>query len=173
MFPPAIIFINGNIDGYGSSLGDLDQIGKLTLESQLFIDETITGQEFDLRVQNDPNYPFLIHSFNYRILVIRSDFSENTSREYADVILFVKNGLASVIKNNYGEPGLTIQISNINIYDLLRYNKSSYVAIIPESYTTTSSSIGGIFAIQKSDTSGVYESNPDNEINNYDFIHRK
>jgi len=35
------------------------------------------------------------------------------------------------------------------------------------------SPLGGIFALQSSDTSGVHDANPDNEYNNIDFINRK
>lgn len=127
MFPPAIIYINGNIDGYGLVYGDFDSIGKSTLESQLKIDETLTGEEFDLRLLSNPNYVTLIHNLNYRIMIIRNDYINCPNREYADVILHVKYGQASVLKNNCGPHGVTYPISRINVYELLRYNNSAYV----------------------------------------------
>lgn len=174
MFPPAIIYINGNTDGYGNVYGDLDGYGKATLESQLYIHETMTGDEFDARVSSDPNYPQIVHLMGYRILVIRADLRNYTNREFADVVLFVKQGMASIEKNNYGIPGICIAISRINIYDLLRYNNSQYVAKLPQTYNYPARpSLGGIFAIQSRDTSGVHDVNPDNEYNNTEFINRK
>ena len=174
MLPPAIIFINGDIDGYGYNYGDLNTISKLTLESQLYIQETITGDEFDTRIIIDPNYPAIIHSMNYRILVIKGDVNNHANNEYADIILFVKQGLVSVIKNNYGSPGLTVPLSKIEIHQLLRYNKSKYVVNLPlTSIYPFPRTLGGIFAMQSKDISGVHEANSDNEYNNEEFINRK
>jgi hypothetical protein len=174
MFPPAIIYINGNTDGYGNVYGDLDGYGKATLESQLYIHETMTGDEFDARVSSDPNYPQIVHLMGYRILVIRADLRNYTNREFADVVLFVKQGMASIEKNNFGTPGLTLPIERIEIHQLLRYNTSQYVVNLPQPYQYPfGPTLGGIFAIQSRDTSGVHDANPDNEYNNTEFINRK
>jgi hypothetical protein len=174
MFPPSIIFVNGNTDGYGYTYGDFDSVGKATLESQLYIDETMTGDEFDARVAADPNYPTIIHLWKRRILVIRPDFSDYTNREYADVVIFVKQGLATIEKNNFGPPGLSVSIQRLEIHQLLRYNQSEYVVNLPvPSAYPFSRTLGGIFAIQSSDTSGVQDPNTDNESNNEDFINRR
>lgn len=181
MFPPAIIFVNGNIDGYGHNYadgygcGDLDAVGKSTLENQLYIQETMTGDEFDARVVADPNYPFIVHQMNFRILVIRNNYRDYTNRQLADVVLFVKDGMASIEKNNCGPPGLTVPLHHIEIHQLLRYNSSQYTLnlVQPPAYPFPSNSLGGIFAIQSRDISGVHDVNPDNEYNNEDFIHRK
>ena len=162
--PPAIIFINAEIN---SGIQD-------TLQQQLHLDEIMDGYEFDQRIIVQPDYPNIVPSFRYRILVIREDFSDTTNREYADVVIFVKLGQASIIKNNYGEPGLTLPISRINIYELLRYNKSEYVAILPDTSSPPKPyGLRGIVADQMCDASGVYIANPDNESNNEDFIKRK
>ena len=173
-FPPAIIFINGNTDGYGHTYGDLDSIGKSTLESQLYIDETMTGEEFDARVVVDPNYPTIVHLWKQRILVIRPDFRDYINRELADVVLFVKQGMATILKNNYGPPGLTLPIQRLEIHQLLRYNRSEYVVNLPAIHVYPfPRTLGGIFALQRADTSGVHTPNTDNEYNNDDFINRK
>jgi len=174
MFPPAIIFCNGNIDGYGNIYGDLDGNGKATLEDQLYIHDTITGAEFDSRMISNPNYPNIIHNLGYRVLVIRHDFIDHTNFEYADIVMFVKHGMASIIKNNYGPPGLTIPLQRIEIHQLLRYNKSQYVVNLPSTNVYPfPRTVGGIFAIQSADTSGVHDANIDNESHNIDFINRK
>lgn len=109
-------------------------------------------------------------------------FQNYNNRDMADIVLFFKHGLATVEKNNYGPHGLTLPISRINVYELLKYNKSDYVNypepdiykyhpyynVAPYKY-----GLGGIFAIQTRDPSGVSEPNPDNELNNEDFINRK
>lgn len=110
LLPSAIIFINDVNDEITS-----------ILSSQLYISEIITGEEFDLRIANDPNYPSIVHNADLRILVKREDYK--TNGEYADVIGYVKNGLFCVMVNNVGPMGLSLQIDRLNIYQLLVYNE--------------------------------------------------
>jgi hypothetical protein len=174
MYPPAIIFVNGNTDGYGSSYGDLDSYSKQLLVTQLELDETMTGDEFDARVVVDPNYPAIIHSSELRILVIKADFRDYTNRQYADVVMFVKGGLAAIENNNFGPPGLTLPMDRLEIHQLLRYNNSPYTTNLPaSSYPYSRPRLGGIVADEMLDPSGVHSVNPDNEYNNPDFINRR
>jgi hypothetical protein len=167
--PSAIIFINADINAGIQS----------TLKSQLYLDEIVQDTEFDARVLADPNYPQNIHSHGLRVMVIRQNFRDFTNRNLADVVLFVKQGQASVEKNNFGPPGLTFPISRINVYELLRYNNSPNVVILtappPPAVSPTSITygIGGIVVDEIVDSSGVQLPNPDNEYNNPDFINRK
>jgi len=173
MFPPAIVFINADIT---------DAI-KSVITSQLFINETMTDLEFDARVVADPNYPTNVHLQNLRILVIRQTFRDLTNRNLADLVMFVKQGQASIEKNNFGPPGLTLPISRFNIYDLLRANNSKYVitvvpvAPVPPGCGCMPNNFGpgGIVGIElrAGDDSGVHAANCDNEYNNPDFINRK
>lgn len=159
----AIIFVNA----------DLTDSLKSILAEQLNITETMTGAEFDARMAVDPNYATVVHLQKIRILVIRSDFRDYTHRTIADVVMFVKQGLVSIEKNNFGPPGLTLPLERLNLYALLRYNNSSEVTILPTTPTTRSSALGGIFTILSTDPSGVHDANTDNEANNEDFINRK
>lgn len=109
--PPGIIFINE----------DLDDALKSKIKTQLYIHEIMTGTEFDTRVSVDPNYPKIIKLQNRRILVIRN-FRDLSNRNLADVVIFVKAGLASIEKNNFGPPSLTLPVDTFNIYQLLREN---------------------------------------------------
>lgn len=109
--PPGIIFVND----------DLNDILKQKIMSQLLIQEAISGTEFDARVVADPNYPTIVRLQNIRLLVIRS-FRETTNRDLADVVIFVKAGLAAIEKNNFGPPGLTFPVETFHIYQLLREN---------------------------------------------------
>jgi hypothetical protein len=164
--PPAIIFVNSDISDYTKTM----------LSDQLIIDEVMTGQEFDNRVLSDPNYPTTIHLGNRRILVVRDSFRDYTNRNLADVVMFIKSGLASIEKNNYGPHGLTIPISNIEIHKILRYNNSQYVVINPIPPTYPFPYVPkpvGILADEMTDLSGVNCPNSDNEYNNQNFIHRK
>jgi hypothetical protein len=107
-FPAAIIFVNNDLT---------DQV-KSVLQSQLFISDTMSGEEFDARVAADPNYVNIVHNTFQRILVIRT-FWNQTNRDLCDIAMFFKNGLLAVETNKYGPPGGTYSAANINIYQLL------------------------------------------------------
>jgi hypothetical protein len=106
--PSAIILVNNDLT---------DQV-KSVLQSQLFISEIISGEEFDARVSADPNYVNIVHNSFQRILVIRS-FREETNRELFDIAIFVKAGLACIEKNNFGPPGRTYPVAKLSIYQLI------------------------------------------------------
>lgn len=169
--PAAIFFVNA----------DINEGIRTTLMNQLFIDEALTDVDFDARVQVEPEYPSLIHLNGLRIMVLRQNFRDYTNRNLADVVMFVKQGLVAIEKNNFGPPGLTFPIDRINMYELLRYVGSNQVVILPVTATKPPHAcgygcgfcLGGILAIQSSDTSGVHCPNPDRESNNIDFINRK
>lgn len=167
MLPPAIIFINSDINL------DPDGYTQATLTSQLYINEVITFSEFNLRLTADPNYQQIIHLQRYRILVLLSDFTDHTNRDKADMVLFYSHGQVTVIKNNYGPPSISLPISRINIYELLRDVGSSFVAILPVTATKPPTSLKGIVALQGADSSGVHDINTDNIYTNTDFINRK
>ncbi len=117
-FPGAVIFVSEDLysDGYYST--------QTNLETQLFIAETMDGYEFDARVSADPNYADIIRLTGRRILVTR-DFSDLTNRTLADVVIFVKNGLAGIEANKYGPPGATYPVKSLNIYQLIPRNIST------------------------------------------------
>ncbi len=111
-FPGAVIFVSIPLytDGYYSTLTNL--------KTQLFIAESMDGYEFDARVAADPNYPEIIRLTNKRILVLR-DFSDLTNREQADVVIYIKHGLAGIEANKFGPPGATYPVKSLNIYQLI------------------------------------------------------
>ena len=102
--PPAIIFVNNDL---------VPQI-RNWLVKQLHIDEYMSGAVFDARVDGygDGYYVASVYSQNKRIMVIR-DFRETTNRSLADVVIFVKEGLASIQKNKFGPPEQTHQVQNL------------------------------------------------------------
>lgn len=179
--PPAIIFVNGDIDGYATN----------TLASQLYLDGYISKAEFDSRVEAFPSYPEVLHANGLRVMVILPTFRDYTNRELADVVIFVKGGLATIEKNKFGPPGLSLPVERINIYALLRGAGSTYVIILPRNHGRRQSDcdcvvldyqqppcdcypiLGGIFAIESSDITGVHLPNCDNLYNNQAFINRK
>lgn len=105
--PAAVIFVNN----------DLTDNVKSAIQRQLFINETITGAEFDARLESNPNYVDVIHASGVRVLVIRS-FIELTNRTEADIVLFVKAGLASVLANKFGPPGITFPVDRFYLSQL-------------------------------------------------------
>lgn len=106
--PSAIIFVNN----------DLSQSVEDTLKLQLRIDEVMSGTEFDARIAADPNYPDLVHLNGLRIMIIRS-FRELDNRSLADIVIFVKAGLAAIEANKFGPPGKTYPVATLTIYQLI------------------------------------------------------
>lgn len=119
--PSAIIFVNG----------DMNDAVQTTLMTQLEINELITFSEFNARVSVDSNYPFNVHSNKLRVLVVLPTFQDYTNRDLADIVLFVKQGLASVEKNNFGPPGLTLPTIRLNIWNLINGIKGSNSSCCP------------------------------------------
>lgn len=94
--PAAIVFVNNDL------AGNLEE----TLVRQLHIDEVLDGYVFDDRIAANSNYVADVKAANQRIMVVRS-FEELANRNQADVVIFVSHGLASVLNNNFGPPGIT------------------------------------------------------------------
>ncbi len=103
VIPSAIIFVNN----------DLTDNTQDHLVRQLQISEVIDGAIFDARVAADEEYPAKIKQLNLRLMVVRS-FDELTNRDLADVVIFVKNGMAAVESSNLGPPGQSYSLLNLN-----------------------------------------------------------
>lgn len=171
--PSAIIFVNA----------DSGSLAQTTLKNQLNMDELISGDEFDARVMADPNYPVIIHLMNQRILVARATFQDYTNRQYADTVFFVKGGLATVLENNFGPPGLSFVVQRINLFNLLAdIKKLSGRHHSCQRHHNCGCGCNCFkhlpVAIQKLlinpyDISGVHNANCENIFNNPDFINRK
>lgn len=139
--PSAIFFINGDITLPSTNSvvfpGTDPKVSELTtLQTQLFIDDTMTKNEFDARVAVDPNYPTIIHLQNLRILVIVPAYNDGytymnlPNMEYADVVMFLHQGLADVEFNRFGPPCQNYEIQRLTIYELLRAVHSPNVVIL-------------------------------------------
>ena len=89
------------------------------VDVQLQIDDTISLAEFNARVAADPNYPRIVHLNRLRVLVILTDFQDITNRHLADVVVFVKQGIASVQQCKFGPPGFGVDVQRLNIFNLL------------------------------------------------------
>ena len=105
----AIIFCNN----------DLSTNVQAALVRQLFIDEVMDGYEFDDRIAADPNYPATIQFNKLKILVVRP-FTELTNRTLADVVIFVKAGLAAIELSKYGPPGRASPVDRLTLAYLFR-----------------------------------------------------
>lgn len=111
--PSLILFTNADLSNQVLSV----------LQQQLFIEETMTGAEFDARVASDPNYPAIVHQQGLRILVIRSD----NIRTLADITIFIKAGLAAIECPKSGRPGHTLPVAELTLSKLLtRFPPSSF-----------------------------------------------
>lgn len=213
--PPAIFFINGDISyppgpPYFPGTDPQAPTNTLTiLQTQLHIADTMTKQEFDDRVSADPNYPTIVHLQGLRILVIVPKYNDGyhymavPNIQYADVVMFLHQGLADIEKNNFGPPFQSFEIQRLTMYELLRANKSSNVVILPFYAMPTCSSCKYPFFCDRCHTfsgirtcggcgcgcqcgctcglidnqgikkSIIYAPNCDNEYHNTDFINRK
>ncbi|MCK9567352.1 hypothetical protein M0R72_00195 [Candidatus Pacearchaeota archaeon] len=100
--PGAIVMVNN----------DLSSSVQNRLQIQLHIDETITGQELDLRIAADPNYPQSIRAMRQRVLVMR-DFRETANRTVMDVVIFVRESMVYVECNCFGPTGKTFVLKDI------------------------------------------------------------
>jgi hypothetical protein len=133
--PPAIIFINGDITyppttpvfigSDPSNPTSYAGFSELTnLQTQLFIDDTMHIDEFVARVVGDPNYPTIVHLQDLRILVIlhkhRAFCQQDGYFAFADVVMFLHQGLADIEINRFGPPGQNYDLQRINIYAVLR-----------------------------------------------------
>jgi hypothetical protein len=91
---------------------DLSANVQATVKRQLDLTEMISAAEFDARVAADPNYPNIVHLNRLRIWVLR-DLSDQTNRNLADLVLFLKAGLASVLFHKSGMPTFAIPIDRM------------------------------------------------------------
>lgn len=97
--PAAIVFVNS----------DVALQVRTWAAHQLHIDEVISGAEFDSRVAADGYYVDKVHQFNLRLMVHRP-FTDLTNRQLADLVLFIRDGLAYVEQNKFGPPGASFQV---------------------------------------------------------------
>lgn len=102
LIPSAVIFVNN----------DLTDNVQNHLVKQLHISEVISGTTFDERVASNPNYSTQINQSNQRLMVVRS-FENINNRNEADILIFVKNGLAAVETDKTGPPGITVEVLDI------------------------------------------------------------
>lgn len=105
--PGAIIFLNSNIS---------EQVLSVT-KNQLYTHQTIDLNTFNSDVNN---YINLKLQKNERILVLINDFTNHQSRDEADVVIYISFGLAYILKNNFGPPGLCFQVDKLYLQKLLQ-----------------------------------------------------
>jgi hypothetical protein len=107
--PGAIIYINN----------DLNSALQTKIMNQLFIWELITEQTLLDRIASDPDYLITVRLDRKRILVTCNDIRASTTKTIVDVVLFVKSGLAYILKNNYGPPALTLPVERLYLNKLI------------------------------------------------------
>lgn len=109
--PAAIVLVNS----------DLMPIVQEVLVKQLFIDRIMIGDEFDTAISGDPGFATAFKNSGKRLLIIRP-FTELQNRNVVDVVIFCKEGLASVEYNKFGRPTFTIPIINMTFGELGIYS---------------------------------------------------
>jgi len=109
--PPMIIFINT----------DLVQQVQGVFQVQFYLTQILDGPTFDGYVATIPNYVNQVHMNGQRIMVMRSLF-DTTNRQLADIVLFAKAGLVSVLINKFGPPGITLPIARVTLLALITLN---------------------------------------------------
>jgi hypothetical protein len=148
--PPAIVFVNGDITypatpppyppdldvfigsepnnptSYITSASELT-----TIQTQLFINDTITKKEFDARMRVDPNYAIIVHLQGLRVLVVLPTFHDMLHRDRADVVMFLHQGLADIETNWFGPCGQSIEMQRFTIYEVLRAAHEHNVINLP------------------------------------------
>jgi len=110
-YPEGIIFVNSNISS---------QVLE-TIQRQLFITETLDFNSFNEYI-NDGYSGIDGYNSGGRLLVLLNDFQITENRDKADVVLYVKLGLAYILKNNFGPTGLTVQVDRMYIHKLFLEN---------------------------------------------------
>lgn len=106
-YPTGIIFINSNVS---------EQVLEV-VKRQLRIDNTYDFNTFNENINNDGYF-----GLNERLLILVSDFEISENRDKADVVLYIKMGLAYILKNNFGPTGLTVQVDKMYIHKLFLEN---------------------------------------------------
>ena len=109
--PAAIIFVNN----------DLTASVRNALVKQLYINDYMSGSEFDAIIATDSDYPNKVKQLNQRIMVIRS-FEEETNRTLADVVIFVAHATVTIEANKFGPPGITYPVDSLTWGKLCIYN---------------------------------------------------
>jgi hypothetical protein len=101
--PSAVIFVNNDL---------VPQVRSF-ITTQLHITEWITGTQFDNRIAADPDYIDKIKQMGWRLMVERN-YQELDNRTLPDVVIFVKNGMASIEYNNFGPPKPQFPVLNLH-----------------------------------------------------------
>jgi len=110
IFPNVIIFCND----------DLTIVTQNFLIQQLQLSAIMSGASFDALYAANPNYKQTLYQTNSRILVTR-DLSDHTNRHVADVVLFIKGAMSSVLLDGYGPPNVVCSLENLT-YAKLGFN---------------------------------------------------
>lgn len=102
VIPAAVVFVNN----------DLTDSVRDAIVKQLHITFFLSGAEFDAQIASNPDYANEQKRQNNRVMVIRS-FEELQNREYADVVMFVKQAEITIETNKFGPPSLTMPIDKL------------------------------------------------------------
>lgn len=91
--PSATIMINADAPAEAISI----------VQKQLFINETMSGEDFDLKIEENPNLLQDVKALQIRLLVIQN-FTDPSYRDQMDLVLYYANGLISIEKSIFQSP---------------------------------------------------------------------
>lgn len=100
--PSAIVFVNN----------DLTENVKAKLIRQLHITDVLDGYVFDDYIALDSGYADSVRAAKKRMMVIRS-FEELENRTEADVVIFIKAGMADIEENKFGPPNTQLVLHRL------------------------------------------------------------
>ncbi len=101
--PSALILINNDLT---------DQVVEFT-SKQLFLTQILDGYGFENVLSSDPEFIANIKRKNERVAILASHQEFRDNRDMFDLVLFFKNGLASVEQNKFGPPCFTFPITKL------------------------------------------------------------
>ena len=168
--PGLVIFLNNQINATELQ----------TFQTQLFINQTMSLADFNNSVSLDGYFVNTIHGSHTRILVLLDDFTDQTNRNLADLILYVvKSGMVSVLDNITGYPKGEMDFNSMTVYDLLKLkNPPSHFNCLCKCNNCCFNhhccgNNTGISDCQRIPINPVYIPNCDNENNNTAWKNRK
>jgi hypothetical protein len=123
-YPQPYVFIGSQPDNPNSYIASRSEL--TTLQNQLMIDDIMNKYEFDERVRVMPDYPTIVHLRGLRILVILPNLHDPYNREYADVVMYLHQGLADIVENHFGPPGTSFEIQYLGLGQILNAARNDW-----------------------------------------------
>jgi hypothetical protein len=116
--------------GIGLINADLTENTQAALVRQLQLSEVITGSEFSLRITQSPFYPTIVKQNNIRLMVVDALYNW-PNRSIFDIVLFLKDGMISVLQDGYGPPRTLLPLDRVYWHELLHGTFPEHIIVCP------------------------------------------